>query len=520
MSKTIRLNLSRISGAPPTTQRSVSQAGIGGRALESLGGTIAQAGATIGNTIQRRRDEEDRDLVSTQGTLDKLRSLDESENLKQIFIGNGTWRGYADEVSKVQTKRQQKLMKNVTSQRAREVLESDFEISRLKSSLAATNWERNQFTKISIGNIANSANLSAQADFQSPPDPEELRMDILEDQLDIEGRDIDPETKSEAGKNALSIRMKGAILGYTEGGQPQDFQRARDFLDSMKDKVSPDKFDRLSKTIASRQLKIQERSNRAERQERIFVEKKFKAEINELDDYIEMVNENPDADISVPLTRMTAEGKLEVSGTPRLISRVRMGIVQKEVSDTIRLKLLDALSETEDPEDIRSEYLEATLSGQLSTQDASAVLKSINTRKNSKYARSQFKLAKNIVKAAFKPTFNSLVKKQQRLLEVKILADIEALSVEHAIDPVRASKIILKDRGMLDLPDIPKVKGTVHDQNTLEGIEEINKEIARDIRAGTISSREAIDKIRILKRRATALEVLPSLDEVKRSGRK
>ena len=318
-------------------------------------------------------------------------------------------------------------------------------------------------------------------------------------------------------KTIIDTRIKNAVLGHTDGGELQDYARAKQLIEDNKEILGAETFTRMTDLINSRKLKKDELKNRQERQDIKLLEEQFGQERFELDDLIQEVDEDPNADISDQLNRLQMEGKIDIIGEPHMVTRERTGIVQKQTSTAIRMSLLDKLSETDDPNEVREELMVATLSGQLASQDASAVLNSVKIRKDSKYASSQLRRAKQLIKKSQKRAQSGPRRDAQNELFNEMITEMETLMSQKGIAPQRAAKIVLKDRGLLNIDDVGRVKGLISNQDTLEGLEDAKNELFLNI--SNMSDRELFDNLEIIENRQNALELIPTIDETKKGGR-
>ena len=517
MAKTITLNLSGTIGpSGPLFQESVSQAGLKGRALQSFGQNISKAGQQIGGVVQRRRDEDARNYASFELAKDDLDSKTEMLKLKKVHADNPEF--LEKEAQKLKEKRHKFIQKNAPNDEARALIGQKLELSKLETSLESVSYVGTQrkvnFTK----NTFKTTQDQATADFLSPPSKQEFDISLNTQLLMVDLSDsLETAEKEKMKQNIIDTRMKSAVLGHTDGGSIQDYARAKDLVKSMETTLGPERTIKMDDLIETRRLKSQERIHRQEKQDRITLTKQFKEERSEIEELIQAVDSDSNADISEQLNRLKMEGKIDITGEPHIISRERMGIVQKETSTAIRLSLLDNLAETDNPNDIRDELFRATLTGQLSSQDASAVLNSIKIRTDSKYSGSQFKRAKQLIKGSERKARSGPGREAQNERQNLMTLEMEILISQHGVAPQRAAKIVLKDRGLLDISELGRVKGLTSGQDTLEGLEEAKKELFKQ--SGTMSDRDLVDNLEIIENRQNALELIPTIDEITKGGR-
>lgn len=514
MAKTITLNLSAKIAADPGApfQQSVSGAGAGGRALQQLGQAIVQTGVQVGSVVERRRAEEDRDTISTQKATDKFNSASEFEVARERFVDNPI--GMADALSKAQKKRQDKALKGIESPTARARMQKEFELSRLENRLAAVSFERTQFTKNSIRNIADNAKLKAQSDFESPVSIREFLVDLDTDlELDLESRDLDILTKDKLKESITETRVNGLISGYLRGGEIQDFTRAKELVKKLDDRITPEQADKLNRKIDSERIRQQNVKAFNERQERTSLKKQFEKEQNNLRDIFQAVIDNPDADVTDEIKKFKSFGHIPEENFV-VVSREKMTPEQRDTSQSLMISTLDQLADSENVTDIRNTLYQNTFSGQLSVEDAETILTSIQIRSDSQFKRSEYKFADNLLRNSVTSgfSFNKQVNREQLNQMVR---DRDLLVKESGLDPATASQVILKERGKNALPGIGKVRSLKSNQDTIKGLDEARNELAGKIRNKKIPKEEALEAMDILDRREDALLEVPTLKDLR-----
>jgi len=518
MVKTITLNLaSRISQDVSVFQESVSQAGARGRAVQDIGQSIARTGAQLGSLFERRRAAEDRDEIFKQKSIDSLQSKQELADIKDEFRND--FRGANDALQKTQLKRHQKILKGVQSSTAREQLDLIFQNSRMESSISAVSFEREQFSKISQANIVENANLQAVADSQNPDKTiKEFIIDLDSFKLDIKSLDTDDVTIASLDLKATDTMVRGMIRGYTKGGEIQDFDRARVLIDELGNRLTIKQVEFFQNKITKDETSLIRKDNRTETREAKKLAEDFEEDVSDIEDIVEALAEDPNADISNDLEELADRGKLaDFVGTPQVFSRQNMGVLQKTVSTQIALELMEALSEDDDVSEIREELRNTLLGGQLSSDDADQVLQSVKTFDNSDFRRAEFKKSKFLINEAVplqdvaSVDANRVISRQRQALHI----EVRSLVVESGLSPALATKVVLKDRGLFNLASMPKVSNLVSDQDSLASIGTAKREVSILFKEGRITVRQKLNAIRLLNKRQTSLEVIPTVEEIK-----
>ena len=429
----LKLNIGRISSDPQTTRVSVSQAGAIGSATASFGRSVAQAGGQIGNLVERRRDEEARGIVSRNRTEDKLLSTQERREFQEKYADDPL--GMSDDLEKTQQKRHNKILKNVTNEKAKEKLQRDFELTRLENKIESITYERTQFTKNSVKNIISGAELKAQATYEQPVGVRELKLDMEEDLLDIQNRDLSQDIKDDLMDKVIDTRVKGAVAGYMKGGSALDFRRAEELVDSI-DKLPPEKKQRMKSSIDNERRRVQNLRLHDERVQRKALEKKFIQEQGVLRDVFQVVSDDPEADISDDLKIFQSQGKIP-SKNFRVLSEAKMTEGQVAESSMLRNSALEALTDSDNPLEVRNMLYNEVLSGKMSTEDASMVLDSIQVRTDKKFKKDEYRFADNLLKNSIKSSFG--FQKQSERVEInQMIKERDDIVRDLGVDPTTA----------------------------------------------------------------------------------
>lgn len=512
---TPRLNLTRISEPGKVFQESVSQAGMVHRATAQLGQQIIETGSRIGNVVERRRAEEARDQISTAKAEDKIFSAQERIEMEEKFKDSP--RGHADALEKAQGKRRDRVLKGVDNPDARAILEKEFALSKLENRLNATEFERKQFTKNSLKNIANNAEMKSQADFANPPMARDFILDLDTDiELDINMRDLDDETKASLREAVTEKRVSGAISGLIKGGSMRDYQRANELVDNLGSRISVDQKVKLQRKIDSDKIYKQNLRTFNERQENAAIKKQFNQEQRGFREVFQSVITDPDADITDQLKFATMTGKINIKN-PVVLSEAKMNDLQKSESNSLKYGMLEQLASTDDPTILREELHKAILTGQLSAEDGEEVLDSIQVRTDKDFKRQEYKFADNVLRNSVTRGF-SFNKQVEREKLNSMIRQRDQIVSEFGIDPASASNIVLKENGKMNLPGMLKVRGVKGNQNTVEGIQEAKSQLIKKFQNKQLSSKEFQKSIQLLESREEAIQDVPSLDELR--GRK
>ena len=521
MAKTIRLNLSGISPSAATTQQSVSQAGAPGRALAGLGQQIIQTGLQIGSVVERRRVEEDRDTLSNGKAQDRFQSASEFETTRERFLDAP--RGFADELEKTQLKRQRKVLKGVESSSARALLEQQFELSRMENRLSAVSFERTQFTKNSIKNIASNASLKSTTDATNPPTIREFLVDLDTDvELDIDARDLDQSTKDALKESVTETRISGVLTGYLRGGQIQDYNRAKQLLKELGPRISGEQFAKFDRKIDNERIRKQNINSFNERQERTILAKQFEREQGQFRDIFQTVIDNPDADVTDELKMFKSLGRHSQENFT-VVPREKMNEEQVDRSSGLRQSILDMLVDEDDTLAIRETLYQNVLSGQLNAEDANAILDSVSVRDDKRFAREEQRNASTLLKNSVTTGFG-FNRRQEREELNEMKHQMAVIIRDFGVDPTTAAKSVLKERARGKLSAMRTVTFLKSDQNTVKGITEAGRELTAKIVAKKISDEEAKKAIRLINRRRLILEQLedpnvPSLKELQENKR-
>lgn len=515
MAKTLRLNLGRISGAPQTTQRSVSQAGMAGRELANMGREIGNTGQRIGSIVERRRAEEARDQITTESAKDKIHTAQEIQDLKEQHKNSPF--GYKDNLEKAMTKRHNAALKNVTNELARKKLTEKFEMERLEASLKATTHERSEFTSLSKRNVLDAAGAKAQADFQEPVSEEEFKLDLAIDMEELESRDISDVDKTVLREKVINVRTTGLINGYMKGGSLRDFSRARKVVQSLGDQLTPTRSKSLMNQIDNEQLRMRNAAANNERLNKIALKKQFDSEKFGVRRLFDKVIDNPDADVSDQLKSLRSQGKIRGNNF-RVTSETKMDATQIKRSRDLKHDTLEALAGTTNPLAIRDNLYSSVVNGEMSVEDARDVFTSLEIRTDSKYARKQFSDGDKIIKDALTQGFG-LSAFTDKTKKNALIMQMNQIVRDFGHDPVTVARALVKEEGKTKLsePTVPGLKG---DQNTLKGIKVARESLKALKVAGKIDNAKMLDAIRKLKARERALQEIPSIDELTGKGKK
>lgn len=516
MSGTIRLNLSGISqnvGSGP--QRSVSQAGAQGRELSNLGQQIVRTGAQVGSVIERRRAEEARDQSNVAYSNEKVANAEAMTRIQTKYENDPT--NMTEAYRKETERRQQQLLKNVTSEKAKEDLKRRFNNENQLNLLKMEVYSRTKFTENSIKNIGNSSRQFADSYYTNPIGEDEFMLDLDEHLLDIDKRDLDNTSKSELKDDAVKQMTSGIVTGYMKGGSIQDFARARNVLGKVSSRLSAKDSESLRKKIDSEQMRVQNLKAFNERQNRIAIEKQFNSEKRMMNDIFDSVVQDPNYDASSELQMFKSRGHFNLDNFV-VRSKTKMTEAETQMSEDLMFQTLETLADSENPEAIRKDLIQQTLTGQISAEDAQRIMTSIDVRSDSKFATRQYSIAKNIIKAEFDKGFNFSFNNSDKKEMTQMMLDMETLISDKGLDPVFASKVMVKTRGMRQLPTLGKAKSVSGDDSTVKGIKELQTNIAQKLYKGEISKNDALRDLRILKSKFEVLNNdVPTYDEIMNS---
>lgn len=514
MAKTLRLNLGKISSSAQTTQKSVSQAGMVGRELAQLGQTIGDTGRKVGSLVERRRAEEARDQITTESARDKIETGAEIQKLKEEHRDRPF--GYKDALTSAMTKRHNKVLKNVTNELARKKLTEKFELERLDASLKATTHERAEFTALSKRNILLSAEAKAQFDYQEPQSEDEFALDLQVDLQGIDSRDISDAEKEVSREKVVNIRTTGIVNGYMKGGSLRDFSRARSLVKKMGDNLTPTRSKSLMNQIDNEQLRVRNAAANNERLNKIALKKQFDNEKFGIRTLFNQVADNPDADVSDQLKGLRAQGKIRGNNF-RVTSKVKMNEVQVKRSNELKNDTLEAMAGSTNPLAIRDHLYSSVVNGEMSVEDAQDVFTSLEIRTDSKFATKQFQSADRIIKDALTQGFG-LAAFTDKTKKNALIMKMNQIVRDHGHDPVTVARSLIKEEGKLKLssPTVPGLKGN---QNTLEGLKTARESLKALKIAGKIDNKKMIEYINTLKGRERALQEVPTIDELTGKGK-
>lgn len=526
MSKTIRLNLGKISSSPQTNRQSVDQAGRAGNELARLGQTISSTGQKLGSIVERRRAEEDRDTISRESSRDSIMSKAERKRTYEERRENPI--GMAKDLQAAQEKRHNETLKGVTSERAKKMLNQKFELSRLETQMDAVTEERLQFTKNGVKHEINSADEEAEMDFQFPTTPEEFGLELATKLEFINQRDFDDDTKLKITKAVTETRVKGIVSGYMKGGKLSDFARSEKLIAGLSanglidEKLTTgwnNKIDSARRTKMNNDIFM-------ESQEVKFAEKMFDASKNEVGAELLKVIENPGYDPSANLKGLSDRGVVS-SGANRILTESKMSPAQLKSSEGVKYSLMDELSQTNNPKRVRELINQNVLTGKLSAEAGVEVLKSATLRLDNKLNNAEISSSNSILKdqATSGTLFTGIKVDREKLYKLKVRRDQIMTLAEGRTSSVEAAQIALKESGILK--GSSPVSGLQSDQSTEKGINEAIEEVV-DKQSKMVFSKEkelnnkiATGKYRALQRRLQAIKAneAPTLEEILSRGK-
>jgi len=487
MSKTIRLSLGKISGAPQVNQQSVSQAGMVGRELAQIGKTIAQTGEKVGTIVERRRAEEARAEAAAARARNDIASKQELAEAKEAFKDNPL--GMSKELDKIQAKRHKLTLKGMKSERAKTLMTEEFELSRLENQLTANTHEREEFTKSSVRQEDQAAKDKAQSDFIYPPAAQEFKLDLATDLEFVKQRDWDEDTKTKVSQSIVKTRTKGVIDGYMSGGNMRDFSRAEGLVQDLVTNgllSSPDAVTYQRNIDNERRRKMNDDIFR-ERQEITAATKAFDNEKWALKSEYEKVAQDPNYDPTASLRGYKKRGLISTSNY-KIVSETKMGIVQKEVSDNTKYSLMEEMSSSSDVRQIRNLVNNAALEGSLSAEAAQEVMNSAEIRLSSKMASKAYSESDAMLKQH--ATSGNLFDKKTdiaTLHRMKVTRDQIVAST--GISPYEAGLMTLREfKGKVS---VKRVSGLSADTSTLKGAQEGLEEIVKKKEDGEIDAKRA-----------------------------